>query len=59
MKIRTKNAPMLRVPSTSARHHQMPFGSRGRNASRRRPNGSARTMAPKSGRSGGRNVSVT
>ena len=50
----TKNAAMLSMPSTPARHHQMPCGSRGRKASTSRPKGRARTVALNSGRSAGR-----
>ena len=54
-----KNIPMLHSPSTIAFHHQSPWGSRRRKASSTRPTGRARTVAANSGRSGGRNCSVT
>ena len=50
---------MLQTPSTTAFHHQSPVGSRAAQASSTRPTGSARISAANSGRSGGRNCSVT
>ena len=50
---------MLQMPSTTAFHHQSPWGRRRRNASSTSPAGSARIAASKSGRSGGRKLSVT
>ncbi len=53
------NSPMLHRPSSTAFHHHSPWGSWRRNASSTSPAGSARAAAAKSGRSGGRKVSVT
>lgn len=55
----TKKTAKFIAPSRAVRHHQEPLSSPGRRASSSSPNGSARTAAPKSGRSGGRKVSVT
>ena len=48
------NSPMLHSPSSAAFHHQSPWGSWRRKASRTSPAGRARAAAANSGRSGGR-----
>jgi hypothetical protein len=58
-KIIGKKNPMLQIPSTADFHHQEPRGSRRVPANSRRPAGSARMTEENSGRSAGRNRSVT
>lgn len=55
----TKKALVLSSPSTAERHHHTPRGSSRHSASSSSPAGSARTAAPNSGWSGGRNRWVT
>jgi DNA-binding MarR family transcriptional regulator len=47
------------MPSTAARHHQLPWGSRRVSVSNSRPAGRARSSPASSGRSGGSNAVVT